>query len=151
MGHEEPDQRPRPAALRTAAPVSGGDPGKAQRPVCKGRAVLGGRHGLLRRGREKGRRCGRAQAVCRPGGLHHHPARQGVLRPPDGGVRQPGGGLERERENSGRHLRGGGGRGQHHLRLRGRLGFHLQGGGRGDHIRGKDPREQQPDHCHPGD
>lgn len=40
--------------------------------------------------------------------------------------------------------------GQHHLRGGGQLGGHLPGGGRCGHLRLHHPREQQPDHHHPG-
>ena len=150
MGHEEPHQRLLPPAVSQAAPVSLCHPDKAQWILRQGRPVLGGRNRVLRRWREKGHGHGQPEDIRRDGGLHHHPAGQGVLQPSDGGVWEPYVHLERKRENPGRDLCRGGSRGKHHLCPRGGLGEQIQRGGRSDHCRGRDPREQQPDHCDPG-
>ena len=85
----------------------------------------------------------------KPRRVHRHPAGQEILQPPDGRLRRTGKQLEREREDSGRHLRGRGSKSQHHLRCG--CGSKVQRGRRGDDLRRSETSGEQQDRHYPGD
>ena len=140
-----------PLLFRTAAPVSGGDPSQSPTACMQGRAVLGGRHGLLRRGREKGDVAdGRKQfaalgayIIILPDKAYYNrlTGEFGSLEAGWSGSAKIQDGTYAEEEAEANTIYASGGR----------LGFHLQGGDAVT-ISGQRPNErQQPDHCHPGD
>ena len=149
VGHGESDERLLSPFKPAHKAVDMPDADETERLICPRRAVLGGWDGLLRRRRAEGHRHRRAQEVHEPRRVHRHPAGQEILQPPDGRLRRTGKQLEREREDSGRHLRGRGSKSQHHLRCG--CGSKVQRGRRGDDLRRDDASGEQQDRHYTGD
>ena len=146
MGHAKFDLGSLSPFVAQKAPVSNEKAIQAQWPLCQGRAVLGGRDRVLRRWHAPGNGHGQQKAVCRHRRVHHPPAGQGLLQPPNRGIWRPGGSMERYSGLSGWYLRRGDRQGEHHLRRRGKLGRSLSGGRRRHHLRGRNGKQQQNHH-----